>query len=346
MPPKTAKDSKNTKTTKTKKTTKRSKKSDNITDTSDLDIDIDETSEDIDDATNTSSNNDTTMSTDETKLRSTRSTKTTKTTKSIKSIKSVNVVKSPTKSPAKSKSPSKAKKTKKVSTSIVLTEEQVHTNIENLCSILKLPKPTTIFKGKVKPSDTDITRYNLNVVKEHADEYELLECKDKFYFIVIYSSKFNVGHFVGIDWFNHLLNKDIISGIRPAVYVCPALVITDKEYDEIPAHLLKCSYRLVPIQCIHPITGSKQGLDGYCLKYERLETTEKAYNNREWPEMKDSDPGVKLTNALIGELVRCEQLYSDKGNCYSMYKIRRVVKNRCRLGAHPESGLCIAEHLN
>lgn len=224
-----------------------------------------------------------------------------------------------------------------------LTEDQVHTNIRNIANAMRLPEPKSIFKGKIKPTAEEVAKYSLNVLKNKADEYELLECENAFYFIVIYSKKFDVQYFLSIDWFDHLLKPFVKENAeRPKVYVCCSAIISDNDYDSIPLHLLKCSYRLCPLQYLHPITGSKNGFEGYCLNYELLNTREKAYNGKEWPEIRDCDPAVKLVNALPGDLIRTQQLFSDKGNCYTTYEIRRVIPWRERLSLHPESGICLS----
>lgn len=93
---------------------------------------------------------------------------------------------------------------------------------------------------------------------------------------------------------------------------------------------------------MHPITGSTSL--SYASEYELLETKEKAFNDREYTTILDSDPAVKLVNALPGELIRAKLIFNDKGDVYTTYKIRRVVACRSTLGYFDDSGLDMKHH--
>lgn len=204
---------------------------------------------------------------------------------------------------------------------------------------MKLPKPELKFQGPLKITKDDIARYNLNGISSDADSYELWECKDQFYFIVVYATKIEVKNFIACEWFNHLF-KDFVKGVdRPKVYLCSAATIDKNKYSKIPTHLLKCPYRFVIIPKLHPITGSKSGLNSYILEYELLDTKDRAFNNRDYSEILASDPVVKIVNALPGELIRYKYIASDAGNVFSAYKIRRVTETRTKLGYFDGSGL-------
>ena len=233
----------------------------------------------------------------------------------------------------------------KTSNLLCLTHEQVQTNIVNMAEIMKLPKPTIVFKGKVKPKPEEVTKYKLRNLKETAEEYELWECEDKFYFIVIYSNKFEEQFFLACDWFNHLFKPFVFEkGIdRPKVYLCYATVINNKMYKQIPQGLLQCPYRLVGIPDVHTLTGSPNKLDSYIISYELLDTKDKAFNGKEYSDILASDPGVKIVNALPGELIRVKMIYSDKGNVFTTYKIRRVKSTHSKLSFHDKSGVDMFE---
>ena len=243
----------------------------------------------------------------------------------------------------------KPKQIKKREELICLNEEQVETNIKNIASFLRgydgkqLKQPKRVFSGVIKPSEKESVQYKLANVKERAEKYELYESENQFYFIVIYSHKFEVQHFIACDWFNHLMKPFVRDEReRPYVYLCFAHLIKPKQYDSIPLGLLDCPYRLVSLTQMHPITGSSSL--SYASEYELLETKEKAFNDREYATILDSDPAVKLVNALPGELVRAKLIYNDKGDIYTTYKIRRVVATRSTLGYFDGSGLDMKHH--
>ena len=220
-----------------------------------------------------------------------------------------------------------------------LTHEQVETNIKNMCKIMCLKNPKKLFSGKIKPKFEEIEQYNLANLKERAECYELWECENEFYFIVVYSNKFDSNYFKACDWFNHLFKDFVMKVDRPKVYLCYAFVLSKRQYLSIPQGLLKCPYRLVGIPDIHPLTGSPNGLDSYVLSYELLDTKDKAFNGKDFPDIKASDPGVKIVNALPGELIKVKCLYSDRGNVYTTYKIRRVRSTRNEIGNFDKSGI-------
>ena len=223
---------------------------------------------------------------------------------------------------------------------ICLSKSQVKTNILNMAKLMKLPKPEIVFSGKLKVKQDDIDKYNLNTVKERADCYELWESKDKFYFLVIYSNKFEAQYFVACDWFNHIFKDFVRKEVdRPKVYLCYAFVLSKKQYKTIPMNLLNCPYRLIEIADVHPITGSPNGCDTIIMDYELLETKEKAFNGKEYSDILTSDPIVKVLNALPGELIRAKMIFSDKGNVFTTYKIRRVKLDKTKVGMFDKSGV-------
>lgn len=243
----------------------------------------------------------------------------------------------------------KPKQAKKREELICLNEAQVETNIKNIAHFLKgydgkpLKQPKKVFSGAVKPSEKESVQYNLANVKERAEKYELYECENQFYFIILYSHKFEAQHFIACDWFNHLLKPFVRDDVtRPYVYLCYAHLIKPKQYDSIPLGLLDCPYRLVSLPQMHPITGSDSL--SYASEYELLDTKDKAFNDRDYTTIFDSDPAVKLVNALPGELIRAKLIYNDKGDIYTTYKIRRVVSTRSTLGYFVESGLDMLHH--
>lgn len=220
-----------------------------------------------------------------------------------------------------------------------LTHEQVLTNIKNMAKLMKLTEPKKIFSGKIKPTREDIEMLNLKNVKERAEEYELFECEDQFYFIVIYSPKVEIQYFEACDWFEHLLKPFVYKTHRPKVYICYAMIMDQTKYKTIPRKLLSCPYRLVGIDRIHTIIGSNDGLNSFITDYELLEEKEKSFNDRDFPLILDSDPVVKILNALPGELIRAKLLRNDKGHIFTTYEIRRVTNTKGSLGFFDKSGL-------
>lgn len=221
-----------------------------------------------------------------------------------------------------------------------LNESQVETNIKNIAYAMKLHEPKKTFDGTVKPKTEEVTMYGLSNIKKRASKYQLWTCDGQFYFIVIFDAKWSVQHFIGVDWFEHLLDENVVKGdIRPHVYICSAYTLTDSQFDSIPYPLIHVPYRLVELTKLHALTGSPKGFIGMASEYERLETKDKAFNNKEWSDVFSDDVSVIMLNALPGELIRARLIFYDHESVYPEYKIRRVAYTRKRMGQHNTDGL-------
>lgn len=210
---------------------------------------------------------------------------------------------------------------------ICLTEEQVLTNLNNLVEIMKLPKIVKVYDGKPK------TQYKT------ASRYQLFESKDEFYFIVVYSDNFNIQYFQACEFFEKDFKDFVKEPDRPKIYICSAFTIPKTYYKLLPSNLIKYPFRFVKITDLHPIIGSKNLLPAHIKSYELLNTKEKAFNNKDFPVILDSDPVVKILNALPGELIRCHEIIVDNWKPYTQYKIRRVVSTKSSIKDLPNSGL-------
>lgn len=215
---------------------------------------------------------------------------------------------------------------------VCLTEEQVLWNLNNVVSIMKLPKMEKKFDGQIKDKGV-----------KSADKYQLFECKNEFYFLVVYARKFNIKYFEACKHFESSFDNFVKKSDRPKVYLCSAFVIKKKDYKALTQELLSVPFRFVRLTKIHPLTGSPTPLHAHVRSYERLETKEKAPNGNDFPIILDSDPAVILVNALPGELIRYKEVIIDNGKPYTQYKIRRVLNTRSSIMSLDASGVANVE---
>lgn len=201
-----------------------------------------------------------------------------------------------------------------------LTPKQVEWNLNNLFTVLRV-KPKQTSEVKTKAGST----------------IRMLVDGSSFAAIVLQADLFDIRDYEELKGMNDRVHP-FGNGERPNVYVCISTRLLEREYARIPP-LFDVPYRIVVLASIHPITGSPNGLAGFVMDYERLETKERAFNGRDYAEICDNDPAVKITNALVGDLIRAKVLYNDSGNCYTQYRIRRVRSNVQTTANHLESGL-------
>ena len=242
---------------------------------------------------------------------------------------------------------------------ISMNEDQVKTCIDNLASIMKLKALKLIHNGEVNPNQAEITKYNLREVGEYADKYQLFEAPDEFYFLVVYSEKFNQSYVMNCDWFDHIFKPFVYDVDHPKVYICTNIELTEKEYNSIPMGILKCPYRFVMLTDLYPVIGSEGGLKASVIEYELLDkaslekdkTTELMYDengfhalsfsHKLFPKIQAGDVAVKLVNALPGELIRVRIILNDNFSPYTEYQIREVESHRETIGFMDPSGLCM-----
>lgn len=217
-----------------------------------------------------------------------------------------------------------------VKETICLTHEQVLNNLNNLSQIMKLPKLELKYEGKLKEYKTTL---------KLAECYELYECKNEFYFIVVYASNFNIQYFQACSYFEKMFHESVKTPERPKIYLCSAFTISKTNLKSLSMDILSVPFRFILIPSIHPLTGSKSLLQAHIMSYELLKTKDVAFNGKDFPLIMDSDPAVKLVNALPGELIRYKEVILDNGKPYTQYKIRRVVKTKSSIKEISNSGL-------
>lgn len=210
---------------------------------------------------------------------------------------------------------------------ICLTNEQVINNLNNLTKILKLPKLEKIYEGKPK------------VVSKLANNYELYECKNEFYFIVVYADNFNIQYFQACKFFETMMGDFVKTVDRPKIYLCSAFTISKTNLKSLTMNIMSVPFRFVLLTQLHPLIGSKDFLHAHIVSYELLDTKENAFNNKDFPIILDSDPAVKLVNALPGELIRYKEIIADNSKPYTQYKIRRVHSTRSSIKEIDSSGI-------
>lgn len=231
-----------------------------------------------------------------------------------------------------------------------LNKEQIETTVQNLCGILKLNKPKTIFTGKPVYSKQNEELYGLTHITKFADNYTVFEAESKenyngkkynMYFIVLEADKFDKLNVSACAWFYHLFEdkiyKDGING-RPQVYISPAYVVTDTMFLHIPMNIIPCIYRFVSLAEMYPMIGSKEGLYGLTYDYKIIPYV-KPYNGREYPTIFDYDVMVKVLNAVNGDLICCKRILNE-GSPYGEYYIRRVVSTVNDTSMINPNGIC------
>lgn len=242
---------------------------------------------------------------------------------------------------------------------IAMTEEQVKTCIENLVQIMRLKPLKLIHDGEVSPDPAEITKYNLREAGDYADKYQLFESPDEFYFLIIYAKKFSQSYILNCDWFDHIFKPFVYGVSHPKVYLCINIELSEKEYNSIPMGILKCPYRFVVLPDLYPVIGSEGGLKASVISYERIDREElmkdntieivsnehgehpKTFSHKFFPKIQAGDVGVKLVNALPGELIRVRIILNDNFSPYTEYQIREVESHRESISFMDPSGLCM-----
>lgn len=225
-----------------------------------------------------------------------------------------------------------------------LTTEQIDTIIHNWSKILGAHSITTLYKGKPVFSTENINQWNLPRLTKFAENYVLYELDVKngpnLYLITIETDKFDKVNIQACIWFYHFFSDKVYKtqNTRPEVFICPAFVVTDAMFHHVPVNIIPCIYRFVPLPTIYPMVGSKNTLFSSTWDYKRLEL-EEIQGTREYSLMLDSDPLVKILNALPGDTIQYKRVLFE-GSPYTEYYRRTVQSTVTDVNIIAPSGVC------
>lgn len=219
-----------------------------------------------------------------------------------------------------------------------LSEKQMNILLKNWFNILGVTKSEIVTSGKPKFNSEYESKYNIPHITKYANNYILYKCKTNdniLYFIIFEANKFDKYNFNACIWFYHLfeeeLNKDdkYKNELRPRVFICPNHVITSSMINHLPDDILPCTYRVISLCDIYPLIGSSTSLYGLAYDYKIANVDKKAYNNRNYPSLSDSDPVVKVLNAIPGDIIQYKRILFDASpfNEYYFREVKSVTYN-------------------
>lgn len=231
-----------------------------------------------------------------------------------------------------------------------LTEAQVSTVINNYVKVNNYTGLKIIDSGKPVFSKENEAKYGIPHITMFADKYVIYQMqmpdtkKSNLFVIVMYATKFNKYFLTAaIFYYKKYIEANIdVNGVdgRPQVILAPAWQITETmRTQHVPVNIFPCLYRFMSLVEVYPMIGSRNGLYGMTYDYERTPFRE-CYNGRLYPVIYDSDPMVKLLNAMPGELIKCRRVLQEGEGVYNEYSIRQVVTKKSEVGVIVESGIC------
>lgn len=236
-----------------------------------------------------------------------------------------------------------------------LTEEQAEHTLNNLCKIRGLDKPKLITKNKPKYSQEMCKKFNIPFITKFADKYlsymatrngkDDKETNEAF--ILIFADKVDVYFLTAcaalyIEYFYDKVKKDAQA---PHFTILPAFTVSESLKSHYKRDILPdCNYRIFSLTELYPMIGSKTDMFKLTYNYERYSYTP-CFNGKEYVKIYDSDPMVKMLNAMPGDLVVCSAVSSDD-SIFGQTFIRQVepsIPNIHRI--HP-SGVCYRYGMN
>lgn len=250
----------------------------------------------------------------------------------------------------------------------LLSKTQIQNTLKNLCNCLEIPYPLKkLSEGKPVFSAETIQKYKLPKITKFAENYTLYEGTSKknnenldMFFIVIETNKFDKQNLMACIYYWHMIEskvksiqpptikptaddpeafETVVPLSRPQVYICPAFVVTETMLKQhIPINLLPCLYRFAPLTEMYPLIGSANGIGGFTYDYDRT-PYKPLYNKREYPIVFDSDPIVKILNAMPGELIQCKRIIFE-ASPYVETHIRVVQEIKNTINNIKPSGIC------
>lgn len=170
--------------------------------------------------------------------------------------------------------------------------------------------------------------------------------QQSFYILIVFFDRdYSRGGLLGCEYFNKYFDVDesLKKVARPHVYIVTNVDVTGNKIATIPEGLVSVPYRFVCLTRIYPILYTPMSMKAstrtLSANYERLETREQAFNDRDFPKVFDSDPMAIIVNAVPGELIRYTATTLDGFTPYSEVRIRRVTKTKSTIGSISDSGI-------
>ena len=202
---------------------------------------------------------------------------------------------------------------------VKLSQKQIETVINNICSLRKLKKPKELFNGKPKWSDDIIKKYNYEKFGKFADNYTVLlaEGKEKSlnqcFILVDIGKSFEKYTILACANLLHLFQNYISPNQdRPMVSICFTSDIQTKQLAELNTPIFTFPYRFIVLPSLYFICGSMTQIGSLTDEYE-LFPYEKTYNGKEYSVIFSNDPLIIALNGVPGELFKYSQILFDSG---------------------------------
>ncbi len=231
-----------------------------------------------------------------------------------------------------------------------LTEEQAEHTLNNLCAIRGLDKPKLITRNKPKYSQEMCKKFNIPFITKFADKYlsymATRNGKDNKetneVFIIIFADKVDVYFLTACAalYIEHFYDKIKKDAHAPHFTILPAFTVSESLKSHYKRDILPdCNYRIFSLTELYPMIGSKTDLYKLTYNYKR-HPFEPSFNGKEYVKIYDSDPIVKLLNAMPGDLITCNALAWDD-SVHGQTFIRQVESSIPNIHRIHPSGVCV-----
>lgn len=225
-----------------------------------------------------------------------------------------------------------------------LSPTQITTIMDNWKEVFGASKHEIMFNGKPVFSSENIKKWKLPHLTKFADNYTLhrydIPNKPSIYIIVLETDKFDKVNLQACIWFYHIFQDTVYKtqSVYPEIYISPAFVVTPAMYNHVPINLVPCMYRFVPLPEVYPMIGSKNMLYSMTWDYKILNKSE-ITGTREYSILFDSDPIVKILNAVVGDTIQYKRVLCE-GSPYGEYYRRTIVNTMRDIHTIAPSGIC------
>lgn len=228
-----------------------------------------------------------------------------------------------------------------------LSINQIKNILTNWKTLFGATSDEIIFEGKPNFSLENIKKWSLPRLTKFADNYVVhkftIPKRAPLYIITLETNKFDKINIQACIWFYHLFQDDIYKTqtTRPEIYISPAFVVTPAMYNHVPTNILPCMYRFVPLPEVYCMIGSSRMIFGMTWDYRVLDN-EEIKGTREYSILFDSDPIIKVLNAIPGDIIEYKRVLCE-GSPYTEYYRRKVINTTTDINIIMPSGICLGK---
>ena len=230
-----------------------------------------------------------------------------------------------------------------------LSKNQIGNIMNNWATIFGASKRTILYEGKPVFSAENIKKWNLPHLTKFAEnytlhKYEFSDNQPSIFILVIETDKFDKINIQASVWFYHFFQDEVYKTQtkRPEIYISPAFVVTPSMYNHVPINILPCMYRFVPLPEVYAMIGSKNTIYSMTWDY-RILTDAELEGTREYSQLFDSDPIVKILNAVPGDTIQYKRVLCE-GSPYGEYYRRKIINTMTDVHLIAPSGICIGAY--